>query len=68
MKEILAFSFSKVSKYVTQERSGVYGEEVLKLRMIMRVKANIALGKQLQEDEKRHVPVLLKGCFTYASF
>lgn len=34
----------------------------------MRVKANTALGKQLQEDEKRDVPVLLKGCFTYASF
>lgn len=44
-------------------------EEVSKFRMITKLEANKAQGKQLgKEEEMSHVPLLIEVCFTYASF
>lgn len=44
-------------------------EKVSKFRMITKLEANKAQGKQLKkEDEKSHVPLQIEVCFTYASF
>lgn len=63
-------SISKVSKLTFPKSDLRYMlEEALKFRMMMRVKANRAWGKQLEEeDENSHEPLLLEVCFTYASF